>query len=111
MLVRLFLEVQPDNIPEFNHPYTVVITSSIGGNIASKLRGYILIDGKKLHFNALAFGRIGGHNVSLNLSKKIFAELSKMGLDAEKLSLSLQRKIIEGDVILRPNRRGGEANV
>lgn len=111
MLVRFFLEMQPDNIPEFNQAYTVIVTSSIGGNIASKLRGYILIDGKRLHFNALAFGRIGGHNVSLNLSKKTLAELSKMGLDSEKLSLSLQRKIIEGDVILRPNRRGDEVNV
>ena len=29
-----------------------------------------------------------------------------MGLDGEKLSLSLQRKLIEGDVILKPNRQG-----
>ena len=67
-----------------------MITSSRGGNIASKLRGYILIDGKKFHFNALAFGRIGGHNIKLNLSKTL-AEVTKMGLDGEKLSLSLQK--------------------
>jgi hypothetical protein len=106
MLLRFFLEMQPNKIPEFHHPYTVVITSSRGGNIASKLRGYILIDGKKFHFNALAFGRIGGHNISLNLSKKTLAEVTKMGLDGEKLSLNLQRKLIEGDVILKPNRQG-----
>jgi hypothetical protein len=29
-----------------------------------------------------------------------------MGLDSEKLSLSLQRKLIEGDVILKPSRKG-----
>jgi hypothetical protein len=29
-----------------------------------------------------------------------------MGLDGEKLSLDLQRKLIEGDVILKPNRQG-----
>lgn len=63
------------------------------------------MDGKKFHFNALAFGRIGGHNISLNLSKKTLAEVTKMGLDGEKLSLSLQRKLIEGDVILKPNRQ------
>ncbi len=64
------------------------------------------MDGKKFHFNALAFGRIGGHNISLNLSKKTLAAVTKMGLDGEKLSLSLQRKLIEGDVILKPNRQG-----
>lgn len=92
----------PDRAPEFHHPYTVVITTSRGGNIASKLRGYILIDGKKFHFSALAFGRIGGHNVSLNLSKKTIAEVTRMGLDYEQLSLNLQRRLIEGDVILKP---------
>jgi hypothetical protein len=107
MLARFFLEVQPDKIPEFDHhPYTVVITSSVGGNIASKLRGYILIDGKKLHFSALAFGRIGGHNVSLNLSRKTLAEVTKLGLDGEILSLDLQRRIIEGDVVLKHNQHG-----
>ena len=98
--------MQPDKISEFFHPYTVVITSSRGGNIASKLRGYILINDKKLHFNALAFGRIGGHNINLNLSKKTLGEVTRMGLDGEKLSLDLQRKLIEGDVILKPNRQG-----
>ena len=88
----------PNRIPEFHHPYTVVITSSRGGNIASKLRGYILIDDKKFHFSALAFGRIGGHNVSLNLSKKTIAEVTKMGVDHEQLSLNLPSRLIEGDV-------------
>lgn len=106
MLPRFFLEVQPDKFPEFDRPYTVVITSSVGGNIASKLRGYILIDGKKLHFNALAFGRIGGHNVSLNLSRKTLAEVTKLGIDGEGLSLNLQRKIIEGDVVLKHDQHG-----
>jgi hypothetical protein len=100
-----FLELQPNKVPEFHHSYTAVVTSSRGGNVASKLRGYILIDGKKFHFNALAFGRIGGHNISLNLSKKTLAEVEKMGLDGEKLSLDLQRKLIEGDIIMEPGRQ------
>lgn len=95
----------PNKIPEFHCPFTVVITSTRGGNIASKLRGYILIGGKKFYFSALAFGRIGGHNISLNLTKKTLNEVRKMGLDGEVLSLSLQRKLIEGDVILKTNRR------
>jgi hypothetical protein len=94
----------PNKIPEFQFPFTVVITSTRGGNIASKLRGYILISGKKFYFSALAYGRIGGHNISLNLTKKTLNEVRKMGLDGEIFSLSLQRKLIEGDVILKTNR-------
>ena len=100
--------MQPNKFPEFHYHYTVVITSSRGGNTASKLRGYILINSKKLHFNALAFGRIGGHNVSLNLSKKTLEEVTRMGLDSEELSLDLQRRLIEGDVILKPHKLGDD---
>jgi hypothetical protein len=93
-----------NKIPESHFPFTVVITSTRGGNIASKLRGYILISGKKFYFSALAFGRIGGHNISLNLTKKTLNEVRKMGLNGEIFSLSLQRKLIEGDVILKIDR-------
>ena len=96
----------PNKNPESHFPFTVVITSTRGGNIASKLRGYILISRKKFYFSALAYGRIGGHNISLNLTKKTLNEVKKMGLDGEIFSLSLQRKLIEGDVILKPSRKG-----
>jgi hypothetical protein len=94
----------PNKNPESHFPFIVVITSTRGGNIASKLRGYILISRKKFYFSALAYGRIGGHNISLNLTKKTLNEVKKMGLDGEIFSLSLQRKLIEGDVILKTNR-------
>ncbi|HET6730076.1 MAG TPA: hypothetical protein VFH04_00590 [Nitrososphaeraceae archaeon] len=94
----------PNKNPESHFPFTVVITSTRGGNIASKLRGYLLISRKKFYFSALAYGRIGGHNISLNLTKKTLNEVKKMGLDGEIFSLSLQRKLIEGDVILKTNR-------
>jgi hypothetical protein len=94
----------PNKNPESHFPFTVVITSTRGGNIASKLRGYILISRKKFYFSALAYGRIGGHNISLNLTKKTLNEVKKMGLDGEMFSLRLQRKLIEGDVILKTNR-------
>jgi hypothetical protein len=94
----------PNKNPESHFPFTVVITSTRGGNIASKLRGYILINRKKFYFSALAYGRIGGHNISLNLTKKTLNEVKKMGLDGEIFSLSLQRKLIEGDVILKTKR-------
>jgi hypothetical protein len=58
---------------------------------------------REFKFKAIAFGRIGGHNVSLSLSKKTTGEISKMGFDPDKVQLAVQRKIIEGDVILPEN--------
>lgn len=81
----------------------VFIHSAAGGAYASKLTGRFVLKDREFKFKAIAFGRIGGHNVSLDLSKKIIQEISKMGFDPDKVQLTVQRKIIEGDVILPEN--------
>lgn len=88
-----------------NIKLTVFIRNSMGGTIASKLIGHFLLKDQKFKFRAIAFGRIGGHNVSLGLSKKAIEEIRKMGFDPDKVQLSVQRKIIEGDVILPEDLR------
>ena len=70
------------------------------GEYASKLRGYFIVKDTKLKFNAIAFGRIGGHNISLNLTKKTLSKLGEFGYDTENFQLALQRKLVEGEVNL-----------
>jgi hypothetical protein len=62
--------------------------------------GYFVVKGKEFKFTAIAFGRIGGHNISLTLAKKTVDSIKEMGIDSELLQLTIQRKLIEGDVIL-----------
>ncbi|MGA8085122.1 MAG: hypothetical protein WB988_24980, partial [Candidatus Nitrosopolaris sp.] len=62
-----------------------------------------VLNEQEFKFKAIAFGRIGGHNVSLGLSKKATEEIRKMGFEPDKVQLAVQRKIIEGDVILPEN--------
>jgi hypothetical protein len=83
-----------------NIDLTVFIHNSRGGAIASKLIGHFVLKDQEFKFKAIAFGRIGGHNVSLGLSKKTIEEIRKLGFDPENVQLAVQRKIIEGDVIL-----------
>ena len=78
----------------------IYVEKAQGGQYASKLRGYFIIKGTKLKFNAIAFGRIGGHNISLNLTKKTISKLKEFGYDTEDFQLVLQRKLVEGEVIL-----------
>ena len=78
----------------------VFVTNARGSEIASKLTGYFVIDGQEFNFTAIAFGRIGGHNISLRISKKTLEKIKKMKIDPEGLQLTIQRKLIEGDVIL-----------
>lgn len=78
----------------------IYVEKAQGGQYASKLRGYFIIKDTKLKFNAIAFGRIGGHNISLNLTKKTISKLKEFGYDTEDFQLVLQRKLVEGEVIL-----------
>jgi len=86
---------QNDNIQ-----VTIFVKSARGGEIASKLSGYFVVKGHEFRFTAVAFGRIGGHNISLNLAKRTLAKVTEMGIDPDALQLAIQRKLIEGDVVL-----------
>jgi hypothetical protein len=83
-----------------NIPITIFVKSARGSNIASKLTGYFLINNNKFRFTAVAFGRIGGHNIALTIAKKTINKIRKMEIDPDILQLTIQRKLIEGDVIL-----------
>ncbi len=81
-------------------PVTIFVKNSRGSNIASKLTGYFLVNDRQFRFTAVAFGRIGGHNIALTISKKTLNTISKMGIEPDVLQLTIQRKLIEGDIIL-----------
>jgi hypothetical protein len=78
----------------------IYINNSAGSSVASKISGYFIIKGQEFRFSAIAFGRIGGHNISLNVAKSTLNKIKKLGIDTELLLLVMQRKLIEGDVIL-----------
>ena len=88
------------NIQDHNNIVTIFVTKASGSEIASKLTGYFVIKDQKFNFTAIAFGRIGGHNISLKIAKKTLEKIKKMGIDPEQFQVDIQRKLIEGDVIL-----------
>lgn len=81
-------------------PVTVFVKSASGSEVASKLSGYFVIKGQEFRFTAIAFGRIGGHNASVKIAKTTLEKIAKMGIDPDQLHLTIQRKLIEGDIIL-----------
>ena len=81
----------------------VFVTKASGGEVASKLNGYFIINDQNFKFSAIAFGRIGGHNINLKLSNLSINKLKKMNIDSEKLQLEIQRKLIEAHVTILNN--------
>lgn len=80
----------------------VYVKNVAGTEIASKLSGYFVINGERtFRFRAIGFGRIGGHNISLSISKKTIDAIKKMQMDPELVVLKIQRKLVEGDISIK----------
>jgi hypothetical protein len=94
------LDLQRENprLPE----YQVVVDDVTGGEIANIIRGYIAINGEKIRFKGIAYGRYGGQNVAPRLSpiskKKIKAAFG----DVSKFEEDLQQKLVSGDFEVDP---------
>ena len=72
--------------------------SGEGGGVASFLTGYAIFKGEKIMFEAVAYGRIGGQNVSPTLTKDGLEKLETLQVDAEVFTSVLQRKLVEGEL-------------
>ncbi len=81
----------------------IFIKKVSGSEIASKLVGQFILDTQIFKFTSIAFGRIGGHNISISLSKTITEKIKKLGYDPEIIQLIIQRKLIEGDFEIPEN--------
>ena len=73
-------------------------SSGVGGGVANFLSGYVMYKGEKFPFEAVAYGRIGGQNVSPNLAGEAMKRLQELKVDLELFTAQLQRKLVEGEI-------------
>ena len=73
-------------------------SSGVGGGIANFLSGYAIYQGEKFPFEAIAYGRIGGQNVSPTLVDEALRRLQELKVDLESFTAQLQRKLVEGEI-------------
>lgn len=71
-----------------------------GNQMAAKITGTFTIDGNTFKFSAIAFGRIGGHNIGAKISKTTEKELKKLGYDVDAVIDMLQKNLVEGNITL-----------
>ncbi len=73
-------------------------SSGVGGGVANFLSGYVIFRGEKFPFEAIAYGRIGGQNVSPTLTNDSLKRLQDLNIDVENFTSQLQRKLVEGEL-------------
>lgn len=78
----------------------VHINNVRGSQIAAKITGTFTIDGQSFKFQAIAFGRIGGHNIGAKISKTVEKSLVKLGYDVNEVINELQQRLVRGDITL-----------
>ncbi len=78
----------------------VHINNVRGSQIAAKITGTFTIDGNPFKFQAIAFGRIGGHNIGAKISKTVEKSLVKLGYDVNDVINELQQRLVRGDITL-----------
>ncbi|MGI0004378.1 MAG: hypothetical protein ACREAX_03675 [Candidatus Nitrosotenuis sp.] len=71
-----------------------------GNQMAAKITGTFSVDGNSFKFSAIAFGRIGGHNVGAKISKTTEKALEKLGYDVNAVIEVLQKNLVEGNITL-----------
>jgi hypothetical protein len=78
----------------------VHINNVRGSQIAAKITGTFTIDAHPFKFTAIAFGRIGGHNIGAKISQTVEKNLVKLGYDVDEVINELQQKLVRGDITL-----------
>jgi hypothetical protein len=78
----------------------VHINNVKGAQMAAKITGTFTIQNNTFKFSAIAFGRIGGHNIGAKISKTTEKALEKLGYNVDEVIDSLQQNLIRGNIVL-----------
>ena len=66
--------------------------------MAAKINGTFDIDDNSFEFTAIAFGRIGGQNIGVNLSEETQNKLKTLEYNVDQVIDDLQKKLVSGSL-------------
>lgn len=78
----------------------VHINNVKGAQMAAKITGTFTINNNTFKFSAIAFGRIGGHNIGAKISKTTEKALENLGYNVDEVIDTLQQSLIRGNIVL-----------
>ncbi len=76
----------------------IYVTRVEQGEVTNIIHGYALVKSHRIEFDAVAFGRFGGQNISLKLDNTAESTLVEMELEIAEFEQTLQQKLVEGDI-------------
>ena len=86
--------------------YSVVVDFVSEGEVANLIKGYVEVNGTKVRFSGVAYGRFGGQNFAPQFSRASRSKLAKLTGDFDSFEEDMQLRLVRGDFEARP--RAGE---
>jgi hypothetical protein len=77
--------------------YRVVVDYVSQGEVANLIRGFVELQGRRIRFSGVAYGRFGGQNFSPQFTPAAKKSIQGLVGDLEKFEEDLQMKLVRGD--------------
>ena len=84
--------------------YTIVVDYVSEGEVANVIRGYVELEGNKVRFSGVAYGRFGGQNFSPQFSKAARTRIQSLTGDFEKFEEDMQLRLVRGEFDAKPGK-------
>lgn len=82
--------------------YTIVVDYVSEGEVANLIRGYVEVEGAKVRFSGVAYGRFGGQNFSPQFSEAAKTRIQSLTGDFAKFEEDMQLRLVRGEFEARP---------
>jgi hypothetical protein len=84
--------------------YSIVVDYVSEGEVANLIRGFVEVEGTRVRFSGVAYGRFGGQNFSPQFSKAARDKLAKLTGDFPKFEEDMQMRLVKGEFEARPGK-------
>jgi len=82
--------------------YAIIVDYVSEGEVANLIRGYVKIEGARVRFSGVAYGRFGGQNFSPQFSKAARTRIQSLTGDFAKFEEDMQLRLVRGEFEAKP---------
>ena len=83
-------------------PYAIVVDYVSEGEVANLIRGYVVLEGARVRFSGVAYGRFGGQNFSPQFSRAAKKRIQSLTGDFAKFEEDMQLRLVRGEFEAKP---------
>lgn len=84
--------------------YRIVVNYVSEGEVANLVRGFVELNGRRINFSGVAYGRFGGQNFSPQFTAAARRSLRSVVGDIERFETDVQMRLVRGEFDALPRK-------